>query len=76
MELVASTVSVKISPLIQKELQLLNIKKTFSTGSEVGLKLKLIHPKWIKEIQGVCCEKDRDDQGSHRYTPMALYRVS
>ena len=45
MELVASTVSVKISPLIQKELQLLNIKKTFSTGSEVGLKLKLIHPK-------------------------------
>ena len=41
MELVASTVSVKISPLIQKELQLLNIKKTFSTG----LKLKLIHPK-------------------------------
>ena len=45
MELVASTVSVKISPLIQKELQLLSIKKTFSTGSEVGLKLKLIHPK-------------------------------
>ena len=43
--LVTSTVSVKISPLIQKELQLLNIKKTFSTGSEVGLKLKLIHPK-------------------------------
>ena len=45
MELVTSTVSVKISPLIQKELQLLNIKKTFSTGSEVGLKLKVIHPK-------------------------------
>ena len=37
MELVAATLSVKISALLQKELQLLNVKETFWTDSEVVL---------------------------------------
>ena len=37
MELVAATLSVKISALLQKELQLLNVKETFWTDSKVVL---------------------------------------
>ena len=37
MELVAATLSVKISALLQKETQLLNVKETFQTDSEVVL---------------------------------------
>ena len=37
MELVAGTLSVKITALIQNELQLLNVKGTFWTKSEVVL---------------------------------------
>ena len=37
MELVSATISVKISALLQKELQLLNVKETFWTDSEVVL---------------------------------------
>ena len=37
-ELVAAILSVKISALLQKELQLLNVKETFSTNSEVFLR--------------------------------------
>ena len=37
MELVAATLSVKISALLQKETQLLNVKETFRTDSEVVL---------------------------------------
>ena len=33
MELVSATISVKISALLQKELQLLNVKETFWTDS-------------------------------------------
>ena len=36
-ELVAATLSVKISPLLPKELQLLNVKETPWTDSEVVL---------------------------------------
>ena len=38
MELVAVTLSVKISALLQKESQLLNVKETFWTNSEVFLR--------------------------------------
>ena len=37
MELVAATLSVKISVVLQKELQLLNVKETFWTDSKVIL---------------------------------------
>ena len=37
MELVAATLSVKMSVLLQKELQLLNVKETFWTDSKVVL---------------------------------------
>ena len=37
MELVAATLSFKISALIQKELQLLHVKETFWTDSEIVL---------------------------------------
>ena len=37
MELVAATLSVKISALLQKELELLNVKETFWTDSEYAL---------------------------------------
>ena len=67
MELVAATLAVKVSALLQKELQLLNVKETFWADSEIVLEYIQNESRTFKVFVANRIEMIRDHTEIHQW---------